>query len=116
MMLDAGIVAVSPASVWRVLGRAGLLSKWNGKPSKKGTGFEHRLAAHQHWHIDFSYINISGTFYYLCSIRAGSEVGGGQKTAPGSSSEGRVKNGGHTFRAARVKWITSVYPAIRTEP
>ncbi len=38
MMLDADIVAVSPTSVWRVLGQAGLLSKWNGKPSKKGHG------------------------------------------------------------------------------
>jgi putative transposase len=66
MMLDADIVAVSPTSVWRVLGQAGLLSRWDGKPSKKGTGFEQPLAAHQHWHIDESYINISGTFYYLC--------------------------------------------------
>jgi putative transposase len=54
MMLDADIVAVSPASVWRVLGQAGLLSKWNGKPSKKGTGFEQLLTAHQRWHIDVS--------------------------------------------------------------
>jgi transposase InsO family protein len=71
MMLDAGIVAVSPTSVWRVLGQAGLLSKWNGKPSKKGTGFEQPLAVHQHWHIDVSYVNITGTFYYLCSILDG---------------------------------------------
>ena len=71
MILDAGIVAVSPTSVWRVLGQAGLLSKWNSKPSKKGAGFEQPLAAHQHWHIDVSYINISGTFYYLCSILDG---------------------------------------------
>src|SRR5205085_6016965 len=28
MMLDTDIVAVSPTSVWRVLGQAGLLSKW----------------------------------------------------------------------------------------
>src|SRR5512140_1257359 len=70
-MLDADIVAVSPSSVWRVLGQAGLLSKWNGKPSKKGTAFEQPLAAHQHWHIDVSYINISGTLYYLCSILDG---------------------------------------------
>jgi putative transposase len=47
------------------------LSKWNGKPSKKGTGFEQPLAAHQHWHVDVAYINISGTFYYLCSILGG---------------------------------------------
>lgn len=71
MMLDADIVAVSPTSVWRVWGQAGLLSKCNGKPSKKGTGFEQPLAVHQHWHIDVSYINISGTFYYLCSILDG---------------------------------------------
>jgi putative transposase len=71
MMLDADIGAVSPRSVWRVLSQAGLLSKWNGKPSKKGTGFAQPLAAHQHWHIDVSYPNIGGTFYYLCSILDG---------------------------------------------
>ena len=38
---------------------------------KKGTGFEQPLAAHQHWHIDVSYINISGTFYYLCGVLDG---------------------------------------------
>ena len=54
MMLDADIVAVSPSSVWRVLSQGGLLSRWKGKPSKKGTGFEQPLAAHQHWHIDVS--------------------------------------------------------------
>ena len=71
MMLDANIVAVSPSSVWRVLGQAGLLSKWNGKPSKKGTGFHQPQNQHEHWHIDVSYINISGTFYYLCSVLDG---------------------------------------------
>ena len=71
MMLDQDVVAVSPSSVWRVLGSAGLLSKWKGKLSKKGTGFEQPLHAHGHWHIDISYINISGTFYYLCSVLDG---------------------------------------------
>ncbi len=71
MMLDQDVVAVSPSSVWRVLGQAGLLAKWNGKPSKKGTGFAQPPAAHEHWHIDVSYINISGTFYYLCSVLDG---------------------------------------------
>ncbi len=71
MMLDADIVAVSPSSVWRVLGQAGLLKKWNGKPSQKGTGFEQPPQPHQHWHIDVSYLNISGTFYYLCSVLDG---------------------------------------------
>src|SRR5271165_7200282 len=71
MMLDAGVVAVSPASVWRVLQQAGLLSRWKGKPSRKGTGFEQPLQPHQHWHIDVSYINLGGTFYYLCSVLDG---------------------------------------------
>jgi putative transposase len=71
MMLDGDVVAVSPSSVWRVLSQAGLLRKWNGAPSKKGTGFEQPPAPHQHWHIDISYINIAGTFYYLCSVLDG---------------------------------------------
>jgi transposase InsO family protein len=71
MMLDQNIVAVSPASTWRVLSKAGLLDKWNKKPSKKGTGFVQPLQPHEHWHVDISYLNICGTFYYLCSIMDG---------------------------------------------
>ena len=71
MMIDDDIVAVSPSSVYRVLTKAGLLKRWNGKPSKKGTGFVQPLEPHEHWHIDISYINICGTFYYLCSILDG---------------------------------------------
>lgn len=71
MMLDEDVVAVSPASVYRVLSAEGLLDRWNQKPSKKGTGFEQPLRAHQHWHVDIAYLNIAGTFYYLCSILDG---------------------------------------------
>jgi len=71
MMLDADIVAVSPASVWRVLHDAGLLLRWNRKPSKKGAGFDQPLEAHDHWHVDISYINILSAFYYLCSVLDG---------------------------------------------
>jgi putative transposase len=51
--------------------RAGHPPRWKGKPSRKGSGFEQPPHAHQHWHIDISYINVSGTFYYLCSILDG---------------------------------------------
>ena len=71
MMMDTDIVAVSPSSVYRVLTNAGLLNRWNCKESKKGTGFVQPLKAHEHWHIDISYINICGTFYYICSILDG---------------------------------------------
>lgn len=71
MMMDEDIVAVSPSSVYRVLLNAGLLNRWNNRESKKGTGFQQPLKPHEHWHIDISYINISGTFYYMCSILEG---------------------------------------------
>ena len=71
MMLDAEVVAVSPTSVWRVLHEGGFLHRWNTKPSKKGTGFVPPLFPHAHWHIDVSYINLCGTFYYLCSVLDG---------------------------------------------
>ena len=71
MMLDRDIVAVSPASTWRVLSKAGLLDRWNKKHSKKGTGFVQPLCPHEHWHVDISYLNICGTFYYLCSLLDG---------------------------------------------
>lgn len=71
MMLDEDVVAVSPSSVYRVLKAAGRIERWNRKPSKKGKGFAQPGAPHRHWHIDISYINIAGTFYYLCTILDG---------------------------------------------
>ncbi|MGH2360971.1 MAG: IS3 family transposase [bacterium] len=71
MMLDADIVAASPASVYRVLKEAGVMRRWNHQPSRKGTGFVQPLKPHEHWHTDISYINVCGTFYYLCSVLDG---------------------------------------------
>jgi len=71
MMLDEEVVAVSPATTYRVLSRAGRLDRWKAKPSKKGSGFVQPLKPHEHWHIDVSYLNLGGTFYYLCSILDG---------------------------------------------
>jgi transposase InsO family protein len=71
MMLDQDVVAVSPSSVYRVLSREGLLDRSNTSPSRKGTGFEQPLQPHQHWHMDVAYLNVGGTFYYLCSILDG---------------------------------------------
>ena len=54
-----------------MLAGAGRLDRWNKEPSKKGTGFVQPLRPHQHWHIDIAYLNLTGTFYYLCSILDG---------------------------------------------
>jgi transposase InsO family protein len=71
MGLDADAFAVSPSSAYRVLRAAGRLDRSNQKPSKKGTGFTQPTGAHHHWHIDVTYLNIAGTFYYLCCVLDG---------------------------------------------
>jgi putative transposase len=71
MMLDSDQVACSPTSVYRVLKTAGLLAGPTPTITKKGTGFVQPLQPHEHWHVDVSYLNIAGTFYFLCSILDG---------------------------------------------
>jgi transposase InsO family protein len=71
MMLDADVVACSPASVYRVLKKAGLLAGQAPNVTKKGTGYVQPLTPHQEWHVDVSYLNIAGTFYFLCSVLDG---------------------------------------------
>ena len=71
MMLDCDIVAVSPSTTYRVLRAEGRLDRWNPKPSRKGTGFRQPDGPHRHWHIDIAYVNVAGTFYYLCTVLDG---------------------------------------------
>lgn len=72
MMLDRGLVAVSPATTYRVLSNAGLLKRWNdAKTTSKGKGFTQPLKPHEHWHVDISYLNICGTFYYFIGVLDG---------------------------------------------
>ena len=71
MLMDADLVAASPATVYRVLKQAGCFERWNKLESRKGQGFQQPLAPHEHWHIDISYVNVCGTFYYLISVLDG---------------------------------------------
>lgn len=71
MMLDRDVVATSPSSVYRVLRNAGLLDRAPTGSSLKGTGFVQPKAPHKHWHCDMAYLNIAGTFYYLCTVLDG---------------------------------------------
>ena len=71
MMLDANIVAASATSVYRVLKNAGVLDRYQRKASSKGKGFHQPDGPHRHWHVDISYLNIAGTFYFMCSILDG---------------------------------------------
>ncbi len=71
MMMDADVVAASAATVYRVLQRAGCFARWNRSESAKGKGFQQPLTPHEHWHMDISYVNVCGTFYYLTSVLDG---------------------------------------------
>ena len=71
MMIDEDVVAASATTVYRVLSRAGLIGRAAKKSSTKGTGFKQPGRPHRHWHVDISYLNLGGTFYYLCSVLDG---------------------------------------------
>jgi transposase InsO family protein len=68
MMLDDDVAAVSPATVYRVLKSADRLRRASPANERKGKGFHQPGGPHRHWHIDFSHLNVCGTFYHLCSI------------------------------------------------
>ena len=68
MMMDLDIVAVSPSTVLRVLKNAGCIGSYTAPSSLKGTGFDQPGRPHEHWHVDVSYLNMGGTFYYMCFI------------------------------------------------
>ena len=71
MMLDDDIVAVSPSTTYRVLKTSGRLDRKIVTPSKKGTGYIQPTKIHQEWHVDVSYINVGGTFYFWISVLNG---------------------------------------------
>ena len=71
MMLDDDVVAASPATVYRVLKSAGRLGRPSPANPRRGKGFHQPSGPHRHWHIDFSHLNICGTFYHLCSVLDG---------------------------------------------
>lgn len=72
MGLDENVFAVSPASVYRVLSKAGLLNKWRGKHrSSKGAGYRQPDGPHREWHTDIKYINFMGTFLFFISVMDG---------------------------------------------
>lgn len=71
MMLDDDVAAASPATVYRVLKSADRLGRPSPSNERKGKGFHQPSGPHRHWHIDFSHLNICGTFYHICSILDG---------------------------------------------
>lgn len=68
-LVDAGIVYVSPCTVYRVLSSAELLLE-RAKPGTraKKSGFVQPKEVHEHWHTDFTYLKIEGVQNYLFTV------------------------------------------------
>lgn len=72
MGLDENIFACSPTTVYRILSKVGLLSKWKKKRNtSKGLGFIQPLEPYKEWHTDIKYINYKGTFLFFIGIMDG---------------------------------------------
>lgn len=65
-MLDESVVAVSPSTVYRVLGEANLVCRWTPRGRRKGAG---RSAPptkpDQRWQTDLRYVKVRDRNYYL---------------------------------------------------
>jgi transposase InsO family protein len=70
---DAGCRHRGGKSVQRLasLGPGRIAGEVEGEAFQERHGLEQPTEAQQHWHIDVSHINISGTFYYLCRVLDG---------------------------------------------
>lgn len=72
MGIDENVFACSPTTAYRILSKAGLLSKWkSNKRSSKGTGYKQPLEPHQEWHTDIKYVNHRGTFLFFIGVMDG---------------------------------------------
>lgn len=69
MMMDQNLVAVSPSTFYNVLREADALRKFPGYANpNRGKGFHQPLKAHDHWHIDFTYIHVGDTLCFLVTV------------------------------------------------
>ena len=72
MMIDEDVAAASPATVYRILKKEGLLNRWNTRrKGSKGSGYNQPAKPHQEWHTDIKYVNYRGTFLFLISVMDG---------------------------------------------
>lgn len=68
-MLDDGICAISPSTVYRVLSEADLVCRWKQRRRAKGDGApELPTRPDQRWQTDIRYTKVRGRNYYLLSF------------------------------------------------
>jgi len=68
-MLDENVVAVSPSTVYRVLGDARLICRWLPRGRRKGAGRgDPPTRPNQQWQTDIRYVKVGNRNYYLLAF------------------------------------------------
>ncbi|TVR09993.1 MAG: transposase [Planctomycetota bacterium] len=71
-MVDAGVAAVRPTTVYIILKDVGLIGRWKEPAiTAHKRGFDQPSAPHEQWHTDIAYLNMLGTQYFLISVLDG---------------------------------------------
>jgi len=68
MMLDEGIVALSEASVYRILREAGLNRRWRRSVYANLTKPQPPQAPDEQWHTDIMYLWVLGRWYFFVAV------------------------------------------------
>jgi transposase InsO family protein len=73
LMLDQGVAAVSPSTVFRILKEAGLSSQWTLSEGRKASkkNFHQPKRPREQWRTDIAYANLRGTHYFFISVLDG---------------------------------------------
>lgn len=72
MMVDAGVAAVRPSTVYTILKQAGLIGRWKQPECRAHRkGFVQPEVPHEQWHTDIAYLNVCGTMFFLISVLDG---------------------------------------------
>ena len=70
-MIDMDIAYASPSTVYNIMKKNDLISRWNHTGTEHEKGFKQPTKPNEQWHTDFSYIRIDGVFYYFSAILDG---------------------------------------------
>lgn len=71
LMVDRDVACLLPSTVYNILKRNNLFSKWATPAEAKKKGFDQPTRPNEQWHTDFSYVRICGVFYYFACILDG---------------------------------------------
>lgn len=64
-MVDADVAYVSPSTVYRILGEAGLIRRWVPRARGRGAPLPRPAGPNELWQTDLRYVKVGGRTYYL---------------------------------------------------